>query len=617
MNWRHLSAVVWLRWRIANNQWRRAGSVNLAITLIAVFVVAASAVPLFIASLAIGVYVIPRATPLQLMYAWDGLVVGFLFFWTIGLINELQRSEPLALAKLQHLPVSLNSAFLINYLSSLVRLSLILCGPVMLGFALALVAVKGPRMLPVLPALAAFFLMVSAPTYQLQGWLAGLMDNPRLRRTVVVGITAVVIALSQLPNLFSLLSAQRGNGLNAASARLNRKQAQELAQLVQALNARQLTADEFTRRHNELNARMERERAEAWRAVSDRWERIAQVLNRVLPFGWLPLGVLAAAQGRVAPGLLGLMGMALIGSASLALAYRTTIRQYQGTATSRPRRTAATASDPRGSNGTTRLLEVRLPGLSEPVSAIALGGFRSLLRAPEAKMMLLSPLFMIPIFAAAFLKKGAGVPELVRQVMPIAGGMFIFVGLLQLMGNQFGFDRDGFRVFVLSSARRRDILLGKNLAFAPIALAMDFILLAIVQVAHPLRIDHLLAMLPHYLSMFLMFCTTTNVLSIYTPLYVSAGALRASSVKLTMVLLQMAIFSVVFPLTMGLTCIPLLVEVLFDTLGWTHGLPVCLVLSVLEFGVIVLLYNLSLRGLGQVLQAREQRILETVTSRTT
>ena len=49
--------------------------------------------------------------------------------------------------------------------------------------------------------------------------------------------------------------------------------------------------------------------------------------------------------------------------------------------------------------------------------------------------------------------------------------MFVLFGVVQLMANQFGFDRDGFRVFVLSAARRRDILLGKNLSFAPIVWA--------------------------------------------------------------------------------------------------------------------------------------------------
>ena len=49
------------------------------------------------------------------------LIVGFLFFWSIGLLTELQRTEPLSLSKFLHLPVSVNGAFLINYLSSLLR----------------------------------------------------------------------------------------------------------------------------------------------------------------------------------------------------------------------------------------------------------------------------------------------------------------------------------------------------------------------------------------------------------------------------------------------------------------------------------------------------------------
>ena len=103
----------------------------------------------------LGLYVIPKAAPMHLMYAWDGLIVAFLFFWGIGLMTELQRTEPLSLSKFLHLPVSVNGAFLINYLSSLLRLSLIVFGPVMLGFSLALVFVKGIVLLPVLPLLAA------------------------------------------------------------------------------------------------------------------------------------------------------------------------------------------------------------------------------------------------------------------------------------------------------------------------------------------------------------------------------------------------------------------------------------------------------------------------------
>ena len=138
MNWQHLQAFVWLRWRLLVNQWRRAGAVNAVLMMIVIVGALVTAIPLFIGCFMLGLYVIPKAAPAHLMYAWDGVIVAFLFFWGIGLVTELQRTEPLSLSKFLHLPVSVNGAFLINYLSSLLRLSLIVFVPVMLGFSLAL-----------------------------------------------------------------------------------------------------------------------------------------------------------------------------------------------------------------------------------------------------------------------------------------------------------------------------------------------------------------------------------------------------------------------------------------------------------------------------------------------
>ncbi len=219
MNWQHLQAFVWLRWRLLVNQWRRAGAFNAVLMMIVSIGALVTAVPLFIGCFMLGIYAIPKAAPIHLLYAWDGLIVAFLFFWTIGLVIELQRTEPLALSKFLHLPVSVTGAFLINYFSSLLRLSLIVFVPVMLGFCLALIYVKGILLLPVLLSLAAFLLMVTALTYQLQGWLASLMSNPRRRRTVVVAITAIFILVAQLPNLINFLSPwgvqQRADRSNA------------------------------------------------------------------------------------------------------------------------------------------------------------------------------------------------------------------------------------------------------------------------------------------------------------------------------------------------------------------------------------------------------------------
>ena len=204
------------------------------------------------------------------------------------------------------------------------------------------------------------------------------------------------------------------------------------------------------------------------------WVRSARLANLVLPIGWLPLGVMAAGEGNVGPAILGFLGMTLIGAASLWRAYRTTVRLYQGDFTSQtvaPRPVAARAAvSPQPP--APRMLEAALPGLSEPVSAIALTGFRSLIRAPEAKMMLLTPVIFVAGFWLHGFENASGRARLrfARSSPSAPIGIALF-GVLQLMSNQFGFDRDGFRVFVLCAAPRRDILLGKNLSFAPLALA--------------------------------------------------------------------------------------------------------------------------------------------------
>ena len=119
--------------------------------------------------------------------------------WTTGLITELQRSELLDLSRLLHLPVSLGGVFLLNYLASHLSLSLALMLPAMLGLAAGLVLGSGPAMLLLVPLVFAFFLMITAWTYCLRGWLAGLMVNKRRRRAIIVGVAMLFMLWPNCP----------------------------------------------------------------------------------------------------------------------------------------------------------------------------------------------------------------------------------------------------------------------------------------------------------------------------------------------------------------------------------------------------------------------------------
>ena len=59
---------------------------------------------------------------------------------------------------------------------------------------------------------------------------------------------------------------------------------------------------------------------------------------------------------------------------------------------------------------------------------------------------------------------------------------FTLFMLFQFVANQFGLDRDGFRVFVLSPVSRRHLLLGKNLAMAPVTAGFGIALILLLSV---------------------------------------------------------------------------------------------------------------------------------------
>ena len=106
-----------------------------------------------------------------------------------------------------------------------------------------------------------------------------------------------------------------------------------------------------------------------------------------------------------------------------------------------------------------------------------------------------------------------------------------------------------------------------------------------------------------------------NLFSICAPMHITAGTLKPANPKFSVVLLQMAMFIVLFPLSQGLTMIPIGVEAGLHALGRAEGWPVGLVLALAECVGIVAFYRLSLGWFGALLQSRERRILETVTNR--
>ncbi len=606
MNPEHLRAFLWLRWRLLVNQMRRGGTANAVALGVLLVLGAVLALGMSAGVFALGVTVLGRAEPFWLLFAWDVMVLAFLFMWMAGLLTELQRSEVLSLDKFLHLPVSLKGAFLINYLSSLLSVTLLFFAPMMAALSLSLVIARGPALLWQLPLAAAFVFMLTALTYQFQGWLASLMANKRRRRTVIVVVTMVFVLLAQLPNLVNILRPWERPGADDRHFQEERNAAsRDLAQ-------GKLDAAAYQRRLDEIN----REEAEAEQAMLHGWAATGRVVNLALPAGWLPLGVEGAAEGRSLPPLLALLGMTALGGLSLWRSYRTTVRLYTGQFSSKKTKAPAAAPAPAGPKApaTAGLLGRQIPGVSERVAAVALCGFRSLTRAPEAKMMLLSPLILAVVFGSLYFKHSVQLPQMLRPVAAFGGIMMMLLTSAQVSGNQFGFDRGGFRVYVLSAAPRRDILVGKNLGFLPIALGLGAVAVTLVEAVQRLRVEHFLATLPMFFCMYLSFCLLGNWLSIMAPMPIRAGSFKPANPRMAPVLLHL-VAAMFTPALLAPALAPLAIEFVLQEFGWDPRIPVCLVLSLVECAAIIGLYRVVVGWQGALLQSRERKILELVTTR--
>src|SRR5258705_850918 len=165
-------------------------------------------------------------------------------------------------------------------------------------------------------------------------------------------------------------------------------------------------------------------------------------------------------------------------------------------------------------------------------------------------------LIVLVVVPAAILSRGTPAPGgIATPFLATAAVAFTFFGLLQLMFNQFGFDRDGFRALVLLPARRRHTLLAKNLSLVPLAFGMGLAFLVILKVALEMPWLVFLAACFQLAATFLLLSIAGNFLSIVTPYRIGAGSLKPT--KATGKMAFLIFFShLLFPVAMVPIFIP-------------------------------------------------------------
>jgi hypothetical protein len=258
-------------------------------------------------------------------------------------------------------------------------------------------------------------------------------------------------------------------------------------------------------------------------------------------------------------------------------------------------------------------LEYSIPFAPEQSAALALATLRSLLRAPEVKMAWASSFIVTLILGGTFLFRNTGnVSEAWKAFIATGSVVFPVFFLAQFFGNQFGFDRDGFRSLMLSPADRRLILLGKNLAALPVGATFGALLIALTAFRLHLPPFTVLATLCQLASVLLMAGIAGNLLSILVPYRIQPGSMKPTKLPgLAMLLLMLC--QMLFPTAMLPVFAGPLLELLWHHLGWPGFVPVNLLASALLLGLMATIYWQTLAPLGRLLQRRETRILAVIT----
>jgi len=579
MNREQLKTILWLRWRLMCNQWRRAGGLGAVLTIF----VGAGAVLLgmvsFTGALLVAIFGLGKAaSPQTIMFVWVGVTGIFLLLWMIGLLTELQRSETIDLQKLMHLPVVLGQLFVVNFLVSHFALSIILIVPAIFGLGTGLAIERGPAMILLIPLALSMVLMITAWTYCLRGWLATMMTNPRRRRTIIMGITLAFILIGQAPNLyFNVIQRRQSSGPST-------------------------TKEERKHRNEEKAA-----------ALKTMYENFVAAQGFIPPL-WVPLGARNLAEGNTIPALLGTLGCAGIATLGLRRAYRSTVRFYHGETGGK----AAVKTNI--SNKTKQIrtpraahqndfLERSIPLVPEQSAVIALATLRSMLRAPEVKMAWGTSLIVTIILGFTFFFRATpNLPDAAKPFIATGSVVFPIFFLAQFFGNLFGFDRDGFRALILSPADRRLILLGKNLAGLPVGAVFGGLLITLTAVRLQLPLPTVLATLFQLASLLVMAGLAGNLLSILVPYRIQPGSMKPTKLP-GLAMLVLVFFQMLFPMAMVPVFAGPLLEFLWHRSDLPAFIPVNLIISALFCGLMLFVYWLALTPLGRLLQRRETKIL--------
>lgn len=553
-----LGAILYLKWRLALNQSSSAAALGAVLLFIMGLLVATGAVCIGVAMFWFMRSHFFQREPLALLGILDALLFAALFFWAMGILMELQRSEPIDFRKMLHFPVSPRSVFFFNYLASAFTAMFAVYAAAMIGLIAGLAQSAD---LPVLPAAALavlFYNMIAAWLYFFRGWLTGLVAGGKRRKQMIVSIiTIVFVLLCQVPQL--LINSSSPDRLRGIEPLL-----------------------------------------EAWLPFA----------NKLFPPAWLPYGLWSLAGLNYANAAWCALGLAVLGALGLSLGYRNTLRYYMGNgggfALGGP---ARSKQDTRPARSPWTLCHI--PLLGHENSGLTFAFLLSFLRHPFLRITMFNLLVGGVVFGVLLTRPLREFHLLssfrsgVYFILP-----WVFLNVMPFMQNVFGFDAQAFRRLVLLPVSRWRYLFAANAAlFMVIAVPAGVMVAGFTFFFRTPLAD--LAITALYLPTgFLLLSLVGNLFSIFFPTRIEFAAMRKQVYRLRFLLLNMVSMAFV-----SLSAVPLMC---CAALNHWAGTPFPAGVA-LAFGLLAVtgaIYTFTLTPMGDLLLSREHRMGEVLSRHT-
>ncbi len=521
----------------------------------------------FVAALLLGVVLLPDASPVGVLWAWDGVLLAFLFFRVWGIATDLRVDDALSMQNFLHLPLAPSDVFVLNAVALHLQPSPLIFGAALLGLSLASVFALGPGHVILLPLALATLWCVIALTRQLQSYLAALMVNKRRRGTIVAVSFLVAMLLIQGPNIYMQIELWS-----------ERDQPDRVSEHV---NGKPLDP-----------------------GATPQWLLIP---NLALPPGWLAYGAYQAKQDRYWPAALATLGLLGITGWSLRRSYRSTLQVYRRMERGRAAGGAAPASNPLVRRLRRRVSDAYWDVFPTVSAAIGRASLRQWFRSPHGKYALLAPLLVLLFVLLAALRL-----EGMAKAQPYLG-----VGLAALCSapvafasNVFGWDRGGFRVLLAADPPRHLVLLGKHLGLIPMTLGPGIAAFVAVQLLMPQPVLHVLASMLQYAAFCLVLFMVGAHFSITNPWAAPFNSLKQRGEAIASSL--GAFFAAAFAVGLIMLAIAglLALERLIAGVAWP--IPVYLGVSLVEIVCVAMWYRHVVLRQAEALPREEGRILEAI-----